>query len=720
MNRGINKRIKLLSGIAAALMLMAFVISCKSNISMPKVAVMGVTLDKTKLSLEEAKTEKLTATVLPENATNKKITWHSDKPEVAEVDQNGKVTAKKTGTAKITVTTEDGSKTAECTVTVTAKAPSSVPTPKHTVTFGVEGTPANGTLEATVDGKIITSGSGVQKDKTVIFTAKPKENFEVGTWTIEGGGFVSGTGTDSNSTAKVTVTAAVTVKVSFKAKPEGTVKYTVEHWQQNVEGSDYTKAETERKYGKPNENTQAAAKVYEGFTAKPVTQQTIAVDGSTVVKIDYDRNEITLTLDLKGGSTTTTLTDGNKIKGRFGAQVSVALPTKTGYTFSGWNPALPEKFPAADAEYTAQWTPLYAITFGVEGSGGTLKAADGETEITSGNKVAHGKTVTFTATPDPGYEVKAWTKNGDPIAAAGTNSAYTHTVQADADIKVAFKPSDKTYTVNGINFMMKGIAAVTGKSVGHPDIVGYLGTNDNKPHSISLSAYRIGETEVTQELWQAVMGNNPSWFQGSSNPPESGEEQGKRPVENINWYHAIAFCNKLSKACGLEFCYTVSGVNFDTLHFNNIPKWDDGTWNNAVCDLNKNGFRLPTEAEWEWAAMGGTEDKWAGTNDSAQLGTYAWYQENGNEKTHQVKLKSPNGYGLYDMTGNVGEWCWDWYGSLSDVLPPNYTGAASGNMRVTRGGSWNGFGGYVLRAYRASVKPDEHYRIGGLRLVSRP
>ena len=267
---------------------------------------------------------------------------------------------------------------------------------------------------------------------------------------------------------------------------------------------------------------------------------------------------------------------------------------------------------------------------------------------------------------------------------------------------------------------MKKIAAVTGKSVGHPDIVGYTGANDNKPHSISLSAYFIGETEVTQELWQAVMGNNPSMFKGSSNPPDGDEEQGKRPVENIEWYHAIAFCNKLSIACGLELCYTVSGVNFATLHFNNIPKWDDGTWNNAVCDLNKNGFRLPTEAEWEWAAMGGTEHKWAGTDSESELGNYAWYYANGNEKTHQVKLKLPNGYGLYDMTGNVGEWCWDWYGSLSDVLPPNYTGAASGNMRVTRGGNYHAPKQYALRAYRASVKPYENYDIGGLRVVCRP
>ena len=259
---------------------------------------------------------------------------------------------------------------------------------------------------------------------------------------------------------------------------------------------------------------------------------------------------------------------------------------------------------------------------------------------------------------------------------------------------------------------MKKIDAVTNKNVGHADY-----NSNNDVHPVSLSAYLIGETEVTQELWYAVMGNNPSNFSSS---PASGETQGKRPVEKVSWYQAIAFCNKLSKACNLDPCYTVTGVNFDTLGFDDIPTSDDSNWNNAVCDWSKNGFRLPTEAEWEWAAMGGTTDKWAGTDDQTQLVNYAWYDSNSNHKTHQVKMKSANGYGLYDMSGNVWEWCWDRYGTLLNPLPEDYSGASSGGYRVFRGGSWFRDAVYASRAYRGNDDPDGSDDILGFRLVSRP
>ena len=322
------------------------------------------------------------------------------------------------------------------------------PPTSFAVTFGVDG--GNGTLKAEVGGTEINSGDTVEKGKIVTFTAKRNDDFVVDKWSVSHGSFESGTGTEGNNTAKVTVTAAVTVKVSFKAKPAGTVKYTVEHHKQNVTGDEYTKAEEETKYGKPAENTQAEAKTYEGFNAKPIIQKTIAEDGTTVVKVYYDRKEISLSLNLDGGGTTTPLSDG-KLKGRFEAPVTVADPTKAGYAFDGWTPPLPATFPAEDGTHTAQWKALTKITFSVEGGHGTLKAkADGGTETeTSPISVEKGKTVTFTANPSSGYKVKEWKADGVAVPGNTTNS-YAFTVTKAADVKVSFEalPSgEASYTV---------------------------------------------------------------------------------------------------------------------------------------------------------------------------------------------------------------------------------------------------------------------------------
>jgi formylglycine-generating enzyme required for sulfatase activity len=239
----------------------------------------------------------------------------------------------------------------------------------------------------------------------------------------------------------------------------------------------------------------------------------------------------------------------------------------------------------------------------------------------------------------------------------------------ETNFTIAFGVVTFVEIVNGIRFQM---IAVEGGifQMGNNDV-----ESDEKPvHSVTLSDFSMSKTEVTQELWTAVMGNNPSNLKGNN-----------FPVDQVSWNDCQEFIKKLNQ-------------------------------------LTEKNYRLPTEAEWEYAAGGGATNrtKWAGTNSESNLGIYAWNSSNSGSKTHEVATKRPNALGLYDMSGNVWEWCSDWYGNFSSSSQINPKGVSSGLGRVGRGGSWDSGIHDCRSAYRILISPDRRNFDLGFRLVFVP
>ena len=240
--------------------------------------------------------------------------------------------------------------------------------------------------------------------------------------------------------------------------------------------------------------------------------------------------------------------------------------------------------------------------------------------------------------------------------------------------------------------------------------------------AVTVSDFYIGKYDVTQKEWTQVMGSNPSKFKGDD-----------RPVERVSWYDAIEYCNRRSLKEGLRPYYNIDKTRKDP---NNEPDptfgdLDTVKWT-VTLNAGANGYRLPTEAEWEYAAGGGRLSRSYSYSGSDDVDEVAWYWKNSGDKvlsgawnwpliqqnhdqTKRVGAKKPNELGLYDMSGNVRQWCWDWHGDLqANVADPK--GSKGGFRRVWKGGGWLGADFVCMSAYRGDLAangsgPDQGFRV---------
>ena len=254
------------------------------------------------------------------------------------------------------------------------------------------------------------------------------------------------------------------------------------------------------------------------------------------------------------------------------------------------------------------------------------------------------------------------------VTASGGNNDYDSSLD---EAKPLVTPEGaEEYEANGVKFSM--VKVEDGSfDMGGTSEQGNVEDDELPVHSVTLSDYMIGQTLVTQELWFAVMGENPSKFKGA-----------KLPVECVSWEDCQDFITRLNGLTGKQ-------------------------------------FRMLTEAEWEYAALGGTVSRGYQYAGSDTLDDVAWYSGNSGGKTHTVGTKLPNELGIYDMSGNVWEWCQDWYDKkyYKNAIPTNPQGPSKGSFRVFRGGGWNGDAGCCRVSIRDSYGPYIRFNYLGLRLA---
>jgi formylglycine-generating enzyme required for sulfatase activity len=303
-----------------------------------------------------------------------------------------------------------------------------------------------------------------------------------------------------------------------------------------------------------------------------------------------------------------------------------------------------------------------------------------------------------------------WVSSNTSVATVSAAGLITAVGNGSATITVTTNTLDgaRTATCPVFVWLFRQIrinaTGTDGFLMGSPNSEASRQTNEMQ-HRVNITeGFYMGQYTVTSDNYNKVMGTRPA------------NSSGNQPVGNVNWYDAIVFCNRLSELEGLTPAYRINGTT-NTSTWGAVPTAVNATWDAATIVAGSTGYRLPTEAQWEYACRAGTTTAWFGGN----TWNHNWGVVLGGSTSgiQNVGTKTPNAWQLYDMHGNVFEWCWDWYGeAYYEESPRNDpTGAASGSYRVRRGGVYGGAASYARSAYRNSVNPNSRSADIGFRLV---